>query len=441
MLLQAISDAILNRRSVSLENPRLSLSSSAGWDEILDGGTESDAGVKVNPKTALSLGAVWQPVSMISGDVSKLPLDLYRRKDETDREIARQHPAFRLVRRRANPETSARRFWRTVMVQALLWNVSYSFIDRKVSGEPLGLYNLLPDRTRPERHKGRLVFVTETQKPDGTPWLRAIDPKDIFEVRGISVDGRRACDFLEHARNTIGHALAVRKFGSKFFKNGARVAGVLELPASMKPKTQDKVEEGFKKGHTGEDNWFKTAILRDGAKFHQTAVAPNEGQMIEASEEDVCELARHFNLQPSRLGVRGSVSYNSKESDDQQYLDSTLEPWLGDIADECWMKLLTEAEQQADEYYFEHNTAALLRLNTLQRYQVYAIGIRNRLLLPNECRAAENYPPLPGGDEFPASPTPFGSSDGGADKKGNERPRGPADDTGGATDLPSSETV
>lgn len=411
----------------SLENPRLSLRDPSTWDEAI-GGYTSDTGIKITPEKMLGIAAVWQSVSMISGDVARLPLVIYRRdeSDEDGRQSAKDHPAYRLLRKRPNREQSAFRMWRTALVHNLIWNNAYIYIDRDLRGRPRELINLLPDRTSAERINGNLYFVTETTKPDGSPWLRPLPASDVVHLQGLSIDGIEGADLVKLARHTWGLTIATKKFGAKYFKNGVRAGGVLELPREMKPTTQDKVEEGFRKTHQGDENWFKTVILRDGAKFHTTSHNAKDAQMNEANQEQVREVARYFNLAPSRLGLSDSVSYNSKAEDNQAYLDTTLSPYLADITGECDLKLLTEAEQ--DQYYCEHNTGALLRMNQMQRYQIYAIAVRNRLLLPNECRRKENEPPLPGGDEFPgpAAPAPQpGSSDGGADKNGNEPPRGP----------------
>jgi HK97 family phage portal protein len=409
------------------ENPSFSLNDPDAWDEVLGGSLETDAGISISPRGSLQVSAVWQAVSMISGDVAKLPLDVYQSGD--DRQIDRKHSAWPLVRHRANREKSAFDFWRTIMVHALIWNNGYGYIDRDNSGRPLELFNLLPDRTQAERHNGALVYVTETMRPDGTPWLRAIPAADIIHVKGIAPDIIHGCSLVEKAKHSWALAVALQKFASKFFRNGTRAGGILEIPAAMTPKASQKLEEGFKK--TDENSWFKTVILRDGAKFHQQTIAPNEGQMNESREQQVREVARWFNLAPSRLGLSDSVSYNSKSEDNQDYLDTTLSPWLCAIASECNMKLLAEAEQRDFSRYFEHNTFALLRMSGLQRYQMHAIGIRSRFLLPNDVRRIENMPPLEGGDEFPeAAP----KSPGGADKGENDKPRGPADDTGGEAD-------
>ena len=161
--------------SRSLENPRLSLKDPATWDAVLSG-YESATGLKISAEKMLGIPAVWQAVTMISGDVAKLPLAPYRRDvdNEALRQIDRQHAAYRLVRRRPNREQSAFRMWQTALVHKLIWNNAYIYLDRDLAGRPRELINLLPDRTAPERIKGELVFVTETTKPDGAPWLRPL---------------------------------------------------------------------------------------------------------------------------------------------------------------------------------------------------------------------------------------------------------------------------
>lgn len=401
----------LNRRA-SLENPSFDLSDVDAVNSMLDGGFESGTGEYITASKALKIPPLWQAIALISGSISIMPLDLYERKSK-GRDVAGNHPAYMLCRRQANDEQTASQFWRQFMVSALLWNNAYAYIDRSASGRPLGLYNLLPDRTQMERRNGKLYCVTETNGR-----LIPIPHENVLHIsNGISLDGVNGLRTLQAGRDSIGVTLALQKFVSKFFKSGVRVGGVLELPLAMGKKSQDGLVEGFRKMHENVEQWFKVAILRDGAKFHQQAVAPENAQMDESREQQAREVARLFNLMPSKLGLSDSVSYNSKEEDNQAYLTDTLMPWLILIVDQCWMKLLALSEREADSHYFEHNAAVLLRMNTLKRMQSYAIGVRNRFFNPNEVRAMENLPPYEGGDEYMGdgkAPQP-GSSDGGAD--------------------------
>jgi HK97 family phage portal protein len=211
-------------------------------------------------------------------------------------------------------------------VHALIWGNGYAFIDRTGSGDALGLYPLMPDRTKPLRDKGNLYFVTETKRPDGSPWLRPIPQVDVLHVQGLSTDGLKGCDLVAQARNSWALGLAAQKFASRFFASGGRTGGVLEVPINTTVEYQDALERGFRNVYEKDNGWFKTVVLRDGAKFHSAAFNPDESQMTETRNEQALEVCRWFNLPPSKLGIPGSVSYNSQSESNQAYLDSTLDP-------------------------------------------------------------------------------------------------------------------
>ena len=425
------SPSLLKEQRATPENPSFNLNDPAAWDAF-DAGPPSASGIPVTHDTAMKLAAVWQAVSMISGDVAKLYLELYRVDDEGTRTRDESHPAYNMVRWDANDETPAFQFWRTAMVHSLIWGNSYSYIDRNGRGDPIGLYTLLPDRTTPERQNGRVVYVTETTNPAGSPWMRTIPARDVLHVRGMSANGISGLDLVRYAKDAYGTALAVEGFQAKYFRNGIRTGGILMLPREMSEKARNKIEEGFQKTHAGPDNWFKTVILRDGAKFEKSQESLRDSQMVELDEQLVRKVARTFNLSPSRLGLADSVSYNSKAEDNQSYLDTTLSHWLTAITSECRKKLLSQANRDAASHCFEHDTTVLLRLNALSRYQVYAMAKQNKIMTTNEIRKLENMPPIEGGDDIQDAGTPAG----GLDKGGDTPPRGPADQSGGEAPVP-----
>lgn len=380
----------------ALENPNLPLNDPGVWEQVFNDSWGTDTGDPMSAARAMRYAPVWQAVSLISGDVAKLPLNLYRRRPnigEDARELDSDDPRQRLVKVMANEEVNAVKFWRRLMVHALLWGNGYAWIERDAVGEPVGLVNLLPDRTAPERINGDLYYVTEANGK-----LHVMLPSNVLHIEGLGYEGGVGINLVQTARDSFALGLAQQKFASKFFRNGARVGGILELPQAMQKAARDTIEDGFRKTYEGGDNPFKTVILRDGAKFHAAQTSPRDSQLTDATEGQVRQVARWFNLQPSKLGLSDSVSYNSKAEDNQAYLDSTLSIWLLLICTECNTKLLSLKEQS--KRFFEHNANALLRLNQYQRYQAYRIGITSRFLNPNEVRARENMLPYDGGDEF-----------------------------------------
>lgn len=412
------------RAERSLENPNLPLDDPQAWDDAGLLERDTDAGIRVGPESALKYAPVWQAVKMISGDYAKLPLDVYRRLKPAGREKDRRHAAFRLLRKRANDLQSAFRFKRTLAVHLLIWENGYGFIERDGYGRPIGLYNLLPDRTEARWVGGELWYVTETTHPDGSPWLRWLPAYDVIHVVGLTTNGVEGCPLVKKARHSWGLGLAQQKFASRFYASGGRNGGVLEVPAKASEEFAENLEIGWRKLYDSDDGWFKTVILRDGAKFHSATYSPADGQMVEATERQAREVARWFVLHPSRLGVQDSVSYNSMTEANQQYLDTTLDPMLVDLEEEAEAKLLDGDEDR----YVEFNRAALLRLNPKDRAAVNAIGIRNGWRCPDEVREDENMNPRPDGRGGEFVDVARAKSPGGADKGENDKPRGDGKD-------------
>jgi phage portal protein BeeE len=87
----------------SLENPNVPLNIADPDDDTFWalGGERSQAGVRVTQKRALGYPAVWRAVNLISGDVGKMPMFVYKLSGE-NKDVDRAHPAYRLLRYKAN---------------------------------------------------------------------------------------------------------------------------------------------------------------------------------------------------------------------------------------------------------------------------------------------------------------------------------------------------
>lgn len=387
-LLRSLFDRSTERRSGSIENPRVSLSDPSLWD-AMGYDRDDDAGVRVTHAKALRIAPVWQAIHLISGDVAKLPLNIYRRNGNY-RDVDSAHPAHRLVRRRANPRQSAFDFWRQVMVQRLLWGQAFVWIERAAAGssKPTGLYQLLSDRTELRIIDDKPYVITEV---DGQ--LRALFAEDVLHFKGVSLDGVNGFDLVYAARQHFSKMLASIKFSSRFFRLGGRVGGILELPIALAKKARDRVEEGFRKTYDNDDAAFRTVVLRDGAKFHAAQTSPKDAQLVEIDEADRTKVANFFNLPGHKLGVKGTTSYASVELENRAYYDGCLSHFLVEIASEANVKLLSTQEQDNDTHFAEHQVAALLWADTQTVATIISEGIQNSWMSPNEGRQLLNMGP------------------------------------------------
>ncbi len=382
-------------KSRSIENPNVPLSeaTSESWFGLSSG---TSAGPRVTHQTAMRIAAFWQGVTMISGDVAKIPLEIYQRGEGTDRSIHADHPAYRLVRRQPNDEQSAFEFFRQMMVHALVWNNAYALIQRDGQGRPTGLLPLLPDRTDCRRlDDGRKVYRSEINHR-----MEYFDAWDIWHLKGISFNGLEGLDTIRYARHGFGKILARENFASKFFKNGGRVGGILQLPWTKEKSKLDRKEEGFRKTYESGDSAFKTVILRDNAKFHAAQASFSETQMVDVGKEDVKHVARILNMPPHKLGADGKSSYNSLEQENRSYYDNCLAQWLLAIENESWLKLFDRSTRDANQLYFEHTVGALLWADSKTVATIASQGVRSGWLTANEGRKWFNLNSNDAGDQL-----------------------------------------
>lgn len=374
--------------TASLENPRFSLDDAAAYAAL--SAAPADSGVHVSSRTAMQLAPVWQAMSIISGDVATSTANVFQRTGDGDRAVATDHAANFLISVRPNDEMSAFELWRRFMNHATIWQDAYLYIERagKV-GKPLGLYNLLPDRTCSKRDpSGRLYYVTEVDG-EAIPLFK----EEVIHVKGMSVETGCGYDLVRAARNSWGLALAAEGFESKFFANGAQTGGIIEVPLGTTDEAADRLMAGMKKKHTGKDNWFKVMVLRDGAKFHATTIDAQKSQMTELREQQVRDAARFFNLPPHKLGLVDSVSYNSSEQSQIQYITGCLTHWFGAIRGELQLKLLSDQEQRSESHFVDFNTSKLIERDLKTQVEILEIERRNEIINAAEWRRKRNLPP------------------------------------------------
>ena len=368
--------------------------------EILGLQTPGPSGVNVNRVSVIGYPPVWRGVNLISRDVGKLPLFVYKRLTGGGKERAPEHPAYKLLRYRPNDQMTAFVFWQTMLGHAILDGNGYAFISRDGGGKPIELWPLLPDRTRPERVDGVLWYITRVRDAAGRTEERKIPAEDVLHFKGLSYNGLIGLSLIEVAAETFGLGLAAAKFGSTFFANGAHAEYVLLHPGKLSPEAMDNLRDSIKKMHGGLDKSHKGMIFEEGMTFQQLTIPPEEAQFLETRKFSAVEIANLLGLPPHKVGDEGRTSFASLEEENQSYLDESLDPWLVNIESECREKLLTEEEKENDSHVVEFLRQALMRADLKSRYESYAIGILNRIINPNEAREKENMNPYEGGDEF-----------------------------------------
>jgi HK97 family phage portal protein len=344
----------------SLENPNVPLNIADPDDDTFWalGGERSQAGVRVTQKRALGYPAVWRAVNLISGDVGKMPMFVYKLSGE-NKDVDRVHPAYRLLRYKANEFLLAYHLKQILTFHALIRGNGYGYIDRLANGNPLDITVLDPDKTEPVRVDGKVWYLYG--KGDNLATYRRIPAADVIHIRGLGYDGLMGYPVLDLLRESIGAAIAARDHAARYFRNGARPGGVLEHPGKLSAGARQNMRESWERIHKGIDNAHKVAILEEGTKYTGFSANASDAQLLENREFDAREVANIFGVPTHKLGDPSKVAYNSLEQENQSYYDDTLSRWLRLWADECGDKLLSDREKLAESHCIDFDYQELAR--------------------------------------------------------------------------------
>jgi HK97 family phage portal protein len=359
------------------------------------GGDRSLTGLSVTPDNALAVSAYFAAVRDIAEDMAKMPLKVYRRVGSR-REEARDHPAWNVLNRRANPEMSAMTLRETMQGHAIGWGNCYAEKQYNGAGELLALWPLRPDRVRVMRDEVGTLFYRVR-----VPGKAAIDvdlPREkVFHVPGFGYDGSVGYNILVLMKRVLGLSLAAQEYGERTFRNGAMPGVILRHPGKLGDRARKNIEESWARNHEGLTNAARTAIIEEGMDVETLGFPPEAAQFLGTRTFQIGEIARYVRMPLHKLNELTRATFSNIEQQSMEYVNDTLSSWAGRWESTADISLLDD-----DALYTRHVFAALLKGDLLQRYQAYNIGRLGGWLTPNDILALEDMNPRddPGGDEY-----------------------------------------
>jgi len=366
------------------------------WVKKLFGrGLDTWTGITIDEDNILAISAVWNAVNIIAGAVGFLPLKLYERT-ENGRHEQPGNRLYYLMHDRPNPLMDAQSFRETLQGHVLAWGNAYAEIEQDGAGQAIALWPILPNRCRP-KVIGDHNIAYQVDLQDGRQVY--ITPENILHIKGLGFDGLKGYSVISYAANSLGLATAAEKHGAVFFKNDASPVGVIELPpgASLDEEYVKNIEKSFLERHQGLDKKGRLAIFEEGMKWHQIGISPEDAQLLQTRKFSVTDVARWFDLPPHMLKDLERATFSNIEHQGIEFVAWTMLKWFKRWEHECNYKLVGPGRTSP---FFEFKPDALLRGDTLRRYQAYQLGRQGGWLSINDVRQLENMNPVEGGDKY-----------------------------------------
>jgi HK97 family phage portal protein len=219
--------------------------------------------------------------------------------------------------------------------------------------------------------------------------------QDVIHIKGPCRPGAvRGMGVLETQLSTLNLALDQGRQAQSVSNHGVPT-GVL---TSSNPDLTDEEAADLKLAWLASQSSRTVAVLNASTTFEPLSWNPDEMQMVEARKYTLGELELIFGLPVGWLGgQQSSKTYSNIEADAVNLLKFSLGGHLGRFEQTLSLAFPRGTEVRA-------NMDAVLRADTLTRYQAHAIALTNQFLSVDEVRELEHRPPLP---DKAKEPDPF----------------------------------
>ena len=411
----------------------------------------SSAGLAVTSSTAMQHVAVMSCVSILSEDVAKLPLQIWRRKDDGGKEPAKDHFLYPLLRR---PNGWQTRFEFIEMMQAalVLRGNAYAVIIRDGRGVPVSLVPIHPDRvTLFEAPGGEYFFAVSRQGLHESAMLKdfplLIHSEDMFHLRWLSTwNSLLGVSRIQLMREAVGLSMAQEQHAAYFAANGARPSGALQTDAKLDKEVYDRLTAAIRGDQAGFRNSGKIRIFEQGLKWTQLSMSMVDADFIAARRFSVEDIGRGFRVPLYKLGVPSEGQGTAMIQQDQEYLNNVVSSYCNRWTTRAELTFGLDGEELFLEFDYSH----FLKADIKTRFDAYRQAVGGPWMAVNEARKSEGLDAAEGGDtvlqptnmaQLGFKPSPNAPTSGpGSDQSGVPGAGGDGDPAGASGDSSAPST-
>ncbi len=360
-------------------------------------------------------------VDFLARNIAQIGLHVFERVSDTDRKRLSDHPMAEIIRR-PNPWTTKYRLIESLVGDLGIYFNAYWVKIRQ--GAQLNLLRVPPELVTP--HGGFVPVFYEIQLPRET---KKIAPDDIVHFRGYNAaDPVSGLSPLETLRRILAEEHAMGEYREGFWKNAARMDGVLERPKDA-PEWSDAARERFKQEwealYSGAGGSGKTAILEEGMTYRSTSFSARDSEYVGGRKLTREECARAYHIPLPMVGILDNATFSNIKEQHKNLYQDCLGPWLEMIQEEIELQLLPDLDTTG-KVYVEFNIEEKLRGSFEEQITSIQAAVGRPWMTANEARARFNLPSQEGGDELvvplnvlmggqasPRDSAPKGQGDGG----------------------------
>ena len=368
----------------------------------------SDAPTQVLNYTAQKLYAsqdnLKAVVDFLAASIAQLPLNVYIRKDETDRERDRTSPAARLLWL-PNSEQTEFEFVRALMTEYFVYGTVYVLV--------------LPDK---ESRSGWQMWIVPSE------WIISVKKKNAYAAQSITVIAGQSGDSVEipreafiqfrtyspgnpggyispisALRQTLQEQIEAGNFRKDLWHSSGRLNAQIIRPANVAPWTPEqrkKFVDAFRESWgSGGSKAGSIPLLEDGMEIKPFQTSFKESQWMESVKLSREACAAVYGVNPSLIWHTDTQTYASAKDNARALYNDCLGPVLQMLQQRINSFLLPMIGADPDTYV-EFDLSEKLKGSFEERAAILQAAVGGPWMTRNEARADNNLPPVEGGDEL-----------------------------------------
>lgn len=332
--------------------------------------------IDLSDKAIKSIPSVNACVDLISNIVASLDIELYENKDGKIREITDDKRLF-LLNKESEEFLTAYQSRKLFVEDMLLYGSAFLHRKRVGIGEEELVYLDRSELSFLEQH-GTKDFDVITSKGD------RIASYDLVYTLRNSYKISKATSILDDNKDLFKNMLYANQYKKNLTQNGGLQKVLVQPKKALGREFLSSLSQKIKALYKGNDN-----VLVLNSDVSITPIATDKSVNIDTLSKG------YDNDVQSIFGVPASILEGTASDEEyNNFIKLQILPLLKRLEQTYNRTLLTTEEKKTK--FFKFNIDSLLRVSLKERYESYAIAIKNGILEINEVRELEGYEEIEG---------------------------------------------
>ena len=342
-------------------------------------------------------------VDFLSNSIAQLPLKVYVRSDETDRQRDRDSVAAKLLWR-PNEDQTGYEFIRALALEYFVFGAVYVWV--------------LPDSDSESGYQIRII---------PSEWVKSTEKANAYAPETIVVTTKNGSSFeiprtefvqfktyspgnpggyispISGLRQTLQEQIEAGNFRKQLWHSSGRLNAQITRPANVQP-WDDEARKRFAAAFSeswgaGGSKAGSIPVLEDGMEIKPFSTSFKEAQWTESVKLSREAVAAAYGVNPSLIWHSDTQTYASSKDNARALYAECLGPVLQMIQQRINSFLLPMVGADPN-LYVEFDLTEKLKGSFEERASILQASVGGPWLTRNEARADNNLPPIEGGDEL-----------------------------------------